>query len=58
MIQDGVKRGLWILLQNCDFLKNWLNDLENIIDNIKDPNPDFGLWLTTSPIVSYLFNLA
>ncbi len=51
MIQDGVKRGLWILLQNCDLLKNWLKDLENIIDNIKNPKPDFRLWLTTAPIV-------
>ena len=58
MIQDGVKRGLWILLQNCDLLKNWLKDLENIIDNIKNPKPDFRLWLTTSPIVCYLFNIS
>jgi dynein heavy chain len=54
MIQEGVKRGLWVLLQNCDLLKDWLKDLENIIDNIDKPKPDFRLWLTTSPIVNNL----
>lgn len=53
MIHDGVKRGLWILLQNCDLLKNWLKDLENIIDNIDKPKQDFRLWLTTSPIQEF-----
>jgi dynein heavy chain len=53
MILDGVKRGLWILLQNCDLLQAWLKDLENIIDKINNPKPDFRLWLTTSPIPDF-----
>lgn len=50
MILDGVKRGLWVLLQNCDLLSNWLKELEIIIDNIDKPKKDFRLWLTTAPI--------
>ena len=55
MIMDGIKRGLWILLQNCDLLCKWLKELENIIDSIDSlkPKPDFRLWLTTSPIENF-----
>ncbi|MCQ2815655.1 MAG: hypothetical protein MJ252_00165 [archaeon] len=55
MITDGIKRGLWILLQNCDLLFNWLKDLESIIDKIDSlkPKPEFRLWLTTSPIDNF-----
>lgn len=55
MIRDGVKRGLWILLQNCDLLSKWLKDLENIIDSfeVSKPKPEFRLWLTTSPMPNF-----
>ena len=55
MILDGIKRGLWILLQNCDLLCKWLKELENIIDSIDNmkPKPEFRLWLTTSPINNF-----
>jgi dynein heavy chain len=55
MIMDGIKRGLWILLQNCDLLFKWLKELENIIDSIDSmkPKPEFRLWLTTSPMPNF-----
>ena len=55
MIMDGIKRGLWILLQNCDLLFKWLKELENIIDSIESmkPKSEFRLWLTTSPIENF-----
>ena len=55
MIMDGIKRGLWILLQNCDLLFKWLKELENMIDSIDSlkPKPEFRLWLTTSPLDNF-----
>ena len=55
MIMDGIKRGLWILLQNCDLLFKWLKELENMIDSVDSlkPKPEFRLWLTTSPLENF-----
>ena len=55
MIMDGIKRGLWILLQNCDLLFKWLKELEKIIDSVDSlkPKPEFRLWLTTSPMDNF-----
>ena len=55
MIMDGIKRGLWILLQNCDLLFKWLKELENMIDSVESlkPKPEFRLWLTTSPMENF-----
>jgi dynein heavy chain len=55
MIMDGIKRGLWILLQNCDLLFKWLKELENMIDSVESlkPKPEFRLWLTTSPLENF-----
>lgn len=57
LIIDGAKRGLWVMLQNCDLLKDWLKELENIIENIHNPKPDFRIWLTTSPIDEFPIGL-
>jgi hypothetical protein len=49
LIETGATRGLWIMLQNCHLLPNWLKTLEKILEKITKPHPDFRLWLTTEP---------
>lgn len=49
LIEAGVQRGLWVMLQNCHLLPKWLKTLEKILEKITKPNPDFRLWLTTEP---------
>jgi dynein heavy chain, axonemal len=49
MIEGSVFKGAWVLLQNCHLLTSWLKKLEVIIENIKNPDKNFRLWLTTAP---------
>ncbi len=50
MIDGGVVKGHWVMLQNCHLVVNWLKDLEAIIDDkMSKPHQDFRLWLTSSP---------
>lgn len=49
LLENGVQRGQWIMLQNCHLLTSWLKTLETILDGIKNPHKDFRLWLTTEP---------
>ena len=49
MIEGSVFKGAWVLLQNCHLLTSWLKKLEIIIENIKNPDKNFRLWLTTAP---------
>lgn len=49
LLESGYKRGHWVLLQNCHLLASWLKTLEKMLNGMKDPHPDFRLWLTTDP---------
>lgn len=49
LLESGVKRGHWILLQNCHLLASWLKVLEKILNEMKETHKDFRLWLTTEP---------
>jgi dynein heavy chain len=49
LLEAGVARGYWVLLQNCHLLSRWLKTLEKILETITKPHPDFRLWLTTDP---------
>eukprot|EP01138_Halocafeteria_seosinensis_P014623 gb/GECG01014928.1/.p1 GENE.gb/GECG01014928.1/~~gb/GECG01014928.1/.p1 ORF type:complete len:733 (+),score=87.59 gb/GECG01014928.1/:1-2199(+) len=49
LLHLGSQRGYWILLQNCHLLLSWLQNLERFIQTLKEPHPDFRLWLTTEP---------
>lgn len=49
LIESGVARGLWVMLQNCHLLPKWLKTLEKVLEKISKPHPDFRLWLTTEP---------
>ncbi|KAG8456021.1 hypothetical protein GDO86_001999 [Hymenochirus boettgeri] len=49
LLESSVSRGQWLMLQNCHLLVKWLKDLEKALEMIKNPHPDFRLWLTTDP---------
>lgn len=49
LVEDGIKSGDWVILQNCHLAIDWISVLERICDNLAPDttNPDFRLWLTT-----------
>uniref|UniRef100_A0A7S3ZAX1 AAA+ ATPase domain-containing protein n=1 Tax=Lotharella globosa TaxID=91324 RepID=A0A7S3ZAX1_9EUKA len=50
-ISEGIKKGSWVLLQNCHLAISWLPSLEKICEDLKeqDVDPNFRLWLTSLP---------
>ncbi|XP_046821789.1 dynein axonemal heavy chain 2 [Vespa crabro] len=52
MIQIGAKKGLWVFLANCHLSLSWMPKLDKIVEtliNNKALNPNFRLWLSSSP---------
>ena len=51
MIQQGIKNGTWVVLQNCHLAVSWMAELERICASIpaSDPHPSFRLFLTSYP---------
>nr|CCC47395.1 putative dynein heavy chain, fragment [Trypanosoma vivax Y486] len=49
LVEVGVVRGHWVLLQNCHLLTNWMKELEKVIEKMNQtpPQEEFRLWLTT-----------
>ncbi len=51
MVETGMQKGNWVLLQNCHLMTSWMSELEKICEEI-DPakvHKDFRLWLSSMP---------
>ncbi|KAK2580549.1 hypothetical protein KPH14_007682 [Odynerus spinipes] len=56
MINDGIKSGEWVILQNCHLAVSWMKELDRICDEVIIPENThlkFRLWLTSYPSMGF-----
>ena len=55
LIEQGIAKGDWVMLQNCHLSISWMPTLEQICESFEPDkiNPEFRLWLTSMPSESF-----
>jgi dynein heavy chain len=52
MIEEAIKHGHWVVLQNCHLAVGWMSELDRICGEVITPentHEKFRLWLTSCP---------
>jgi dynein heavy chain len=55
ILEEGVKHGTWVMLQNCHLFTTWMGELAQIVNSLGEDeseegiNKNFRLWLTSMP---------
>ncbi|KAF7264125.1 hypothetical protein GWI33_000606 [Rhynchophorus ferrugineus] len=59
LIRDGQVQGYWVLLQNCHYVQDWLNDLEQRLErfDFENTHENFRLFLTCDPVTDIPLDL-
>ena len=54
-IAEGLRKGGWVVLQNCHLALSWLPTLERLLTELKadEIHADFRLWITSMPSPSF-----
>ncbi|KAJ8924399.1 hypothetical protein NQ315_007195, partial [Exocentrus adspersus] len=53
LLDTAASRGQWLMFQNCHLLLAFIRGLEQQLEKIGKPHPDFRLWLTTDPVQTF-----